>query len=93
MEHLTPRSFPAAVALLLYLLCPAASATHSPGLYLRNAQSLNEDWKYPVVPYETGYYDYRWVARDQADSPGGAHSSYPAEKYWSSGRATMLLGQ
>ncbi|SMF34172.1 beta-glucuronidase [Alteromonadaceae bacterium Bs31] len=36
----------------------------------RLTSSLNGDWNYIVDPYENGYYDYRYEAKDQKESPG-----------------------
>jgi len=35
-----------------------------PDLLLQTGQSLNGEWKSIIDPYETGFYDYRWAARD-----------------------------
>jgi len=37
--------------------------------YNRNSTSLNGDWQYIVDPYENGYYNYRYEAFDQQESP------------------------
>ncbi len=47
----------------------AARAAHYPDLTLHPSQSLDGDWQTIVDPYELGYYDYRWQARDQAQQP------------------------
>lgn len=40
--------------------------------YNRDQTSLNGDWKIIVDPYENGYYNYRYEAFDQMESPGKA---------------------
>ncbi|NND15174.1 MAG: beta-glucuronidase, partial [Eudoraea sp.] len=37
--------------------------------YNRTSTSLNGSWQYIVDPYENGYYNYRYEAFDQQDSP------------------------
>ncbi len=36
----------------------------------RNTVSLNGKWNYIIDPYETGYYDYRYMAFDEKTNPG-----------------------
>ena len=36
----------------------------------RNTVSLNGKWNYIIDPYETGYYDYRYMAFDEMPNPG-----------------------
>lgn len=36
----------------------------------RNTLSLNGKWNYIIDPYETGYYDYRYMPYDQMPNPG-----------------------
>lgn len=36
----------------------------------RNTISLNGYWKYIVDPYETGYYNYRYISYDSIPNPG-----------------------
>ena len=54
---------------LLSALSLASYADFHPNLYLRDAISLNGEWKYHVDPYEIGYYNYRWQAHDSAPRP------------------------
>lgn len=42
----------------------------------RTAVSLNGYWKYIVDPYQTGFYDYRQMARDEQQDPGNAESLF-----------------
>ena len=37
----------------------------------RNTFSLNGRWNYIIDPYETGYYEYRYVPYDQNPNPWG----------------------
>ena len=37
----------------------------------RNGMSLNGKWNYIVDPYETGYYEYRYIPFDQNPNPWG----------------------
>jgi len=36
----------------------------------RNSTTLNGKWNYIIDPYETGYYDYRYMPFDQMSNPG-----------------------
>ena len=38
----------------------------------RNTLSLNGKWNYIIDPYETGYYDYRYMPYDQMPNPGNS---------------------
>ncbi|MEE9439481.1 MAG: glycoside hydrolase family 2 TIM barrel-domain containing protein [Saprospiraceae bacterium] len=42
-------------------------------VYNRNTTTLNGKWHYIIDPYETGYYNYRWVAFDSNEN----------QKHWS----------
>lgn len=47
----------------------------------RDKTTLNGKWHYIVDPYETGYYDYRYMPRDQNDNPGrDAFFTYEKQK-------------
>ncbi len=39
----------------------------------RNTFSLNGEWNYIIDPYETGYYEYRYVPYDQNPDPQGGY--------------------
>lgn len=59
----------AIITILISLFCLPVFASFYPDLYLRDAVSLNGEWRYHVDPYEIGYYNYRWQAHDQAENP------------------------
>ncbi|MFN1836261.1 glycoside hydrolase family 2 protein [Balneola sp. MJW-20] len=73
--------------LLLILLITDSFAQDLPvtNVYNRLTHSLNGYWHYIVDPYENGYYNYRYEAFDQMDSPPksaffmDARQSSPAE--------------
>lgn len=54
---------------LVFSFSLAARAAHYPDLYLHPSQSLDGDWQTIVDPYELGYYNYRWQARDLDKHP------------------------
>src|SRR6478609_4221446 len=51
--------------------------------YNRSVTYLNGEWHYIVDPYETGYYNYRYIPYDQSANPGnGAFylNAHPTDK-------------
>jgi beta-glucuronidase len=46
----------------------------------RHLQSLNGKWQYIVDPYETGFYNYRWLERNENDREAYWNSDLPDNK-------------
>ncbi len=66
----------------LFLLCCNANAqvpliANIPG---RTNINLNGRWQYIIDPYETGFYDYRYVERNQKDKDAYWNSDVPQNK-------------
>jgi beta-glucuronidase len=51
-------------------------ADNIPDLFLHDSVSLNGKWKIIVDPYETGFYDYRRMQRDENKNPSRAETFY-----------------
>ena len=49
-------------------------------IYGRNATSLNGKWKAIVDPYETGFYDYRFMAFDEVENTDPAYGGFYIDK-------------
>ena len=52
------------------------TADNIPDLLLHPGQSLSGDWQYIVDPYESGFYDYRWMQRDKSENPNPSETFY-----------------
>jgi beta-glucuronidase len=66
------------LALGLALLAVVANVPSEPtpglvNVFARKTTSLNGAWHYIVDPYDTGYFDYRRKAYDEAARPGGGY--------------------
>jgi len=46
----------------------------------RKAISLNGQWEYIIDPYETGYYDYRYLPREESSTPGSGFYANQKQK-------------
>lgn len=55
----------------------AALLTNIPN---RKTISLNGKWQYIIDPYETGFYDYRWLEKNKNDKDAYWNSDVPANK-------------
>ena len=61
------------ISLLIMGLTMNAFAENNPliqNIQGRNSITLNGKWNYIIDPYETGYYDYRYMPFDQMPNPG-----------------------
>lgn len=58
-----------AVLSVLFLCGIAHSATSPLSSYVRDADSLDGEWRYIVDPYENGFYNYRWQKFDDQEVP------------------------
>jgi beta-glucuronidase len=71
------------VLIILAFLCVNEIFSQDPlitNLPSRKKQSLNGDWQYIVDPYETGFYNYRWVERNANDAEAYWNTDIPANK-------------
>lgn len=58
------------ISLVLSLDAMSENTTLIQNVMGRNTVSLNGKWNYIIDPYETGYYDYRYMAFDEMRNPG-----------------------
>jgi beta-glucuronidase len=70
---------------LFFLFCTAGLLSFSQqplitNLPARHLQSLNGKWQYIVDPYETGFYNYRWLERNENDREAYWNSDVPDNK-------------
>ena len=70
---------------LCFLFCTAVLQSFSQqplitNLPARHLQSLNGKWQYIVDPYETGFYNYRWLERNENDREAYWNSDVPDNK-------------
>jgi beta-glucuronidase len=70
---------------LFFLFCTAGLLSYSQqplitNLPARHLQSLNGKWQYIVDPYETGFYNYRWLERNENDREAYWNSDVPDNK-------------
>ena len=63
-------------ALALLALASSSLGDNIPDLLLQGGQSLNGEWKSIIDPYETGFYDYRWAARDMETNPSRSETFF-----------------
>ena len=56
--------------LLLSQICISQNTGLIQNVPNRNPYSLNGKWNYIIDPYETGYYDYRYMPFDKMSNPG-----------------------
>jgi beta-glucuronidase len=70
---------------LFFLFCTAGLLSFSQqplitNLPARHLQSLNGKWQYIIDPYETGFYNYRWLERNENDREAYWNSDVPDNK-------------
>src|SRR5262249_50290403 len=64
------------LALALLAMVSSLFGENIPDLFLQSGQSLNGEWKTIIDPYETGFYDYRWAARDLETNPSRSETFF-----------------
>src|SRR5258706_11915701 len=78
---MTGRTVAATVIMVLITLGVCAQEDNLLGnLPGRLTQSLNGEWEYIVDPYETGFYDYRYMERREGDPEAYWNTDIPKTK-------------